>query len=450
MSNNKQPGSGAGLSRRQVIGTALGAAAAGFVPGRWAPTADAASAFDWKRYAGQQVRFIGLKSIVETFWRESLPDFEKQTGIKVVFEEFEQAQARQKLATELVARTGTVDTFRTTKMQDFQQYWRNGWYEVLDPYIADASKSHSELNMPDFFSGALDACKIDGKLIALPVTSGAQILMYRKDLLEEKGLKVPATMEDLEAAAKALHNPPNVYGVASRGQKSAAVSMFAAFLHNFGGDWMAGGRPSLHTPEAIAAYTYYGRLLRLSGPPGVVNMSHVELSPMFAQGKAAMFLDDLSHASIFEDEKKSRVVGKVGYAKFPAGPKRDQPTIYVYGMAMASQSKHKEATWYWIQWSSSAAVQARGMLKGVSGARASAWNSPEFQKTAKKDWLEAAQVTLQKGNDEWAPPVISVPEARDIVGLPITVAVEGGDVKAACEKATKSLEALARRDGVLK
>jgi multiple sugar transport system substrate-binding protein len=450
MSEHERLRGGKGLSRRQLIGTALGAAAAGLVPVGRATPAGGAQAFDWKRYAGQQVRFIGLKSIVEAFWRESLPDFEKQTGIKVAFEEFEQAQARQKLATELVARTGTLDTFRTTKMQDFQQYWRNGWYEVLDPYIADATKTHPELNMPDFFSGALDACKIDGKLIALPVTSGAQILMYRRDLLEEKGLKVPASMEDLEAAARALHNPPNVYGVASRGQKSAAVSMFAAFLHNFGADWMAGGKPSLQTPEALAAYTFYGRLLRQYGPPGVVNMSHVELSPMFAQGKAAMFLDDLSHASIFEDEKKSKVVGRVGYAKFPAGPKRDQPTIYVYGMAMSSQSKHKEATWYWIQWASGAVVQAQGMLKGVSGARASAWNSPEFQKTAKKDWLEAARTTLQKGNDEWAPPVISVPEARDIVGLPITVAIEGGDVKAACEKASKGLEALARRDGVLK
>jgi multiple sugar transport system substrate-binding protein len=179
-------------------------------------------------------------------------------------------------------------------------------------------------------------------------------------------------------------------------------------------------------------------------------MSHIELGPLFAQGKAAFYTDDMSGSVIFENEAKSKVVGKVGYAKFPAGPKRDQPTIYIYGVAMASQSKHKEATWYWLQWSSSKAAQTLAMVKGIAAARASAWNSPEVQKLAKKDWLEAGRVTLQKGNDEWAPPVISVPEARDIVGLPVTVAIEGGDVKAACEKANKSLEALARRDGVLK
>jgi multiple sugar transport system substrate-binding protein len=449
MGKQARPGTGRGLSRRQFVGGVVGAAAIGMGAGRGRPVA-AAAAFSWKRHAGEQIRFIGLKAILETFWRDSLPDFEKDTGIKVIFEDYEQAQSRQKIATELVARTGTIDTFRTTKMQDFAQYWRNGWFEVLDPYLADATKTDPNLNLPDFFSGALASCKIEGKLVALPVTSGAQILFYRKDLFEAKGVKIPKTMEEMEAAAKALHNPPDVYGFGSRGQKSAAVSMFATFLHNFGADWMAGGKPSLATPEAIAAYSYYGRILRQYGPPGVVNMSHVELGPMFGEGKLAMFADDLSLASIYEDDKRSKVAGKVGYAKMPAGPKRDTPTIYVYGMAMSSQSKHKDAVWYWIQWISSPAVQMRGMLKGVAGVRASAWKSPEFLKTAKKDWVEAAQVTLQQGNDEWAPPVISVPEARDIVGLPITVAVEGGDVKAACERANRNLEALARRDGVLR
>jgi hypothetical protein len=224
-----------------------------------------AQAFDWRRHAGERVRHVGLKGFVADLQAEFVPEFQSKTGINLAFENYEQAQARQKLATELVAGTATVDTFPTTKMQDFQQYWRNGWYEVLDPYLASASKTDPELQMSDFFPGALETCKIEGKLVALPFFSGAQILFYRKDLLDEKGVKVPTTLEELEAAAKALHNPPNVYGFVSRGQKSAAISMFAAYLHNFGADWMAGGKPSLTTPEAIAAYEYYGRILASTG-----------------------------------------------------------------------------------------------------------------------------------------------------------------------------------------
>jgi hypothetical protein len=131
------------------------------VAGGWGP---ATAAFNWKQHAGQQIRFIGLKAILETFWRDSLPDFEKDTGMKVIFEDYEQAQSRQKLATEMVAQTGTIDTFRTTKMQDFQQYWQNGWYEVLDPYLTTPARP-SGAEPSDFFAGP-GVLQDRGKLVA--------------------------------------------------------------------------------------------------------------------------------------------------------------------------------------------------------------------------------------------------------------------------------------------
>src|SRR5690606_16570919 len=131
--------------------------------------------------------------------------------------------------------------------------------------------------------------------------------------------------------------------------------------------------------------------------PGIQNMSHIELAPLFAEGKAAMFTDDPSQAALFEDPEKSKVVGKVGYIKFPAGPKRDTPTIYIYGMAMSSQSQNKEAAWLWMQYITSKEVQRRGMLKGTAGTRASAWEDPEFKATAPPDRLEASSVSLEIG-----------------------------------------------------
>jgi multiple sugar transport system substrate-binding protein len=93
--------------------------------------------------------------------------------------------------------------------------------------------------------------------------------------------------------------------------------------------------------------------------------------------------------------------------------------------------------------------QINAMAAGVAAGRKSGWEDPKALATAPKDWIDAAKWTFSQGDDEWAPPVISVPEARDIVGLPITVAIEGGDVKAACEKANNELAALAKRDGVV-
>jgi multiple sugar transport system substrate-binding protein len=178
-------------------------------------------------------------------------------------------------------------------------------------------------------------------------------------------------------------------------------------------------------------------------------MSHVELLPMFQQGKSAIYCDDLSFRGKFEDPKSSRVVGKVAYAKFPAGPKRSTPTIYVYGMAISSQAKRKNASWLWIQFLASKEIQVKALQQGISAGRKSSWDNPEAIGNAPKDWVDTAQWTFANGDDEWAPPVISVPEARDIAGSPITVAIEGGDVASAANRANKDLAALAKRDGVI-
>jgi multiple sugar transport system substrate-binding protein len=400
---------------------------------------------------GDKTSYIGLKSSPEEFWESLVPEFEKKTGISVKYEAFEQAQARQKIATELTAGMGSLNTFRTTRGQDFAQYGKNGWYEPLDSFINDPALVAPDFDLKDFFDGSLSACTLGGQVIALPVTNGGQFMFIRKDLLDKKGLDIPKTFEELEETAKALHDPPNVYGFTCRGQKSAAVSMFAAFLHNFGADYMGenGKTPSLDTPEAIAAYQYYGGLLKNYGPPGITNMSHVELLPMFQQGKSAIYCDDLSFRGKFEDPKSSRVVGKVAYAKFPAGPKRNTPTIYVYGMAISSQSQHKLASWLWIQFLASKEIQVKALKEGISAGRKSSWENPEAIGTAPRDWVDTAMWTFANGDDEWAPPVISVPEARDIAGSPITVAIEGGDVAAAAKQANKDLTALAKRDGVI-
>ena len=407
--------------------------------------------FSWKMAEGQEVAYLGLKSGPEDFWQELVPEFEELTGIATKFEAFEQAQARQKLATEFTAGTTNIDTFRTVRGQDFAQYSKNGWYEALDPYINDPAMVAPDFDLGDFFEGALNACTLDGTIIALPVLNGGQCMFVRRDLLDEKGLEIPTNFDELEAAAKALHNPPDVYGFVSRGQKSSAVSMFAAFLHNMGADWMGadGKTPSLNTPEAIAAYEFYGGLLRDYAPPGINNMANIELVPFFQQGQAAMYPDDVLFRNLFEDEESSKVVGNVAYAHFPAGPARDTPTIYVYGVAVSSQSDNKLPAWLWTQYLASKDVQIRGMARGIAAGRKSAWDDPEALATAPEDWIETCKWTFETGDDHWAPPVISVPEARDIVGTPITVAIEGGDVKAACERANEELAALAKRDGVI-
>ena len=48
---------------------------------------------------------------------------------------------------------------------------------------------------------------------------------------------------------------------------------------------------------------------------------------------------------------------------------------------------------------------------------------------------EALSQGLRVGNSAWNPPVVAVPEVRDAIGAAIVTSIQGGDVKAAVNKA---------------
>ncbi len=374
------------------------------------------------------------------------PEFETLTGVKIIREVYPEDQFRQKVTVELTAGTGTLDVFMSMVAQEGLKFYRAGWYEVLDPYLANATLTLPEYDAKDFQKAAWDAEFVEGKLVGLPIQAETEIVYYRKDLFEQAGLKPPATLNDLEAAAKQFHKPPERFGIVMRGKRAAATSVFSSFLHNFGGDWMQNGKPAINSPEAVQAFRFYGDLLRLYGPPGSTNNHWYEASAIFAQGKAAMYVDFDSLFSVVLDPEKSQVKGKVGFAPFPAGPKANLPSVPVWGIALSRQSKNKEASWFFLQWATTKEQVLKVLLKGVPGARQSAWDHPEFKKAdIPLDWVETHVQQMKIGSPNWNPPVVAVSEARDIIGQVIVTAIEGGDVKAAADKANAELEDLIRR-----
>ena len=63
-----------------------------------------------------------------------------------------------------------------------------------------------------FWKSGLDAMTVKGTLFGMPYFLNPRGMYYRKDLFEEAGLNAPQTFADVAAAAKALHNPPTMYG----------------------------------------------------------------------------------------------------------------------------------------------------------------------------------------------------------------------------------------------
>src|SRR5262249_50108431 len=165
-----------------------------------------------------------------------------------------------------------------------------------------------------------------------------------------------------------------------RGAPQAARGHLAAYLHARGSTWLGPNRePMFNNEDGVKALDLYGRLLRQYGPPGSENNHWYEASSIFSQGKSAMYTDSNALFPVIEDPQKSKVIGKVGYALFPRGPKGQYgSTVAVWGLAMPKTSQNQKAAWLFMQWATAKeqvlAVQSE---KGVLGARDSVWKDPK-------------------------------------------------------------------------
>ncbi|MCY4049056.1 MAG: extracellular solute-binding protein [Hyphomicrobiales bacterium] len=81
---------------------------------------------------------------------------------------------------------------------------------ILDTAAAD--EVVNDLGKGSFASGAVKMATSEGEIVSVPTDGWTQLVVYRADLFEEAGLNPPRTFADIEAAIKALHNPPERYG----------------------------------------------------------------------------------------------------------------------------------------------------------------------------------------------------------------------------------------------
>lgn len=181
----------------------------------------------------------------------------------------------------------------------------------------------SEYDIEDVFKSLRDGLSYDGKLYAVPFYGESSYLMYRKDLFEQKGLKMPdqPTYEDIAKFAAALTDKEHgFYGLALRGQPGWGENMATVdtMANSFGATWFdMDWHPTLDTSAWKNALSFYADLVKKYGPPGVTANGFNENLTLFSAGKAGMWIDATVAGGILENPKQSQVVGKVGYAPAP-------------------------------------------------------------------------------------------------------------------------------------
>jgi multiple sugar transport system substrate-binding protein len=373
--------------------------------------------------------------------RERIGEFEQLSGRRVVISTMTADQLSSTYNVKLNASAPDIDVMMYRPLQEQLLFARNGWLaDLTDLVTGDAAYDWTDVQ-----EGARERVTTEGRVFGVPIVTERPTLYYRRDLVPDGP---PATLDELVATAAHLHDPTSgLTGFAGRGQRNFAVSQFSSYLYSFGGDFIVDGRSGIAAPEALAAYEYYGGLLREYGPLGVTNMSLEQITPIFALGKAVFAMDADSVYTNFVDPKKSLVGDRTGFAPFPAGPAGSRPyNISAWGLAINAFSMRRDAAWEFLRWATSPATVLALQRAGVPGARTSAWQDPDAGAAFPADLAASMEAGTTTGVPRDRPDVVQVGRARDIVGRPMVAAILGEDVVAAARDASDEFDDFLVRD----
>ena len=214
------------------------------------------------------------------------------------------------------------------------------------------------------------------------------ILAYRKDIFDQYNIKVPTTLEEMAEAARLVKKNAGIPGIVARGTPTVA-SMGTGFISGLksytDGQWSEfDGKlnANLHDPRSVKYTETWINMVRESGPPNWANMQWYDAMEAFTAGQAGMIVDADFFAASYEDPKKSKVAGKVGYALIPAGPGgKTYSGLWTWALGINKATKNKEAAWLFVQW----ATAQRTLLNATIGyrnynpSRTSITNDPRVQ-----------------------------------------------------------------------
>ncbi len=316
--------------------------------------------------------------------------FTKETGIQVNTTILPENELRDKVTQDVATQGGQYDVV-TIGAYESSIWAGNGWLNEVDGYMEkDADFAGDDLLDPivKVLQGE------DGKLYSLPFYGESSFLMYRKDLFDKAGLKMPEqpTWKQVAGFAQKLDgSQKGLAGICLRGLPGwgEVFAPLTTVVNTFGGTWFTEDwQAQVNAPEFKAATKFYVDLVRNYGEDGAAQAGFTECLNMFGQGNAAMWYDATSAAGSLEDPKVSKVAGKVGYALAPVEKTDSSGWLWAWAWAMPKTTKKADAAWQFMSWASSKEYEQLvgeelGWARVPSGKRESTYQIPEYQKASK-------------------------------------------------------------------
>ncbi|MEM9476964.1 MAG: extracellular solute-binding protein [Pseudomonadota bacterium] len=381
-------------------------------------------------------------------------EFTEETGIEVEIDYLQYLKLRDRQLLEMSQPEGEYDVVSWVVMWK-GEYVNKGLLTPLSEMYTNTRLVDPDYDIDDIADAYLQNGGVvggekgylpgrSGALYGIPFGAETSILAYRKDILEEQGIEVPTTYDELSAAMTALHEA-GIPALTSRGATGHQVT--AAWLFHlapmggriFDGKW----NPIVNSPEAVRAAEFLRHVVK-TGPTGIPSYGFGDATTAFLQGDATFWLDSLKIAALSRDASRSKVDGKVGYALHPTDVRCGAETGG-FAMGIPANSQNKEAAFLFIQWMTSKAADRRIVELGGDPIRIS---TLEENPMGFDDYPVVAE-QLPCADPDWRPLIPEWNELNvDVLGQALTQVITTDDpVQPIMDEANEKIRAIMEREG---
>ena len=379
-----------------------------------------------------------------------LPDFEKETGIKVEFQKLVYSEMHDKLVTQL---TGNASYYNLLEV-DFLwagEFPEADWLADLKPFV-----DKTGFDLKPFIPSMMDLVGTHkGTLYMIPMYNYSMGLLYRTDLLQDaklkdaykaetgKDLALPTTLADYVALSKFMAAHAGVAGSAMQSQRGDPNSMeFSNYLFANGGHYLDDKRNVvLDSPEAINALTLYVDNIQHGAQKGALSATLDDTFRLMCDGKAwSMVTYWWMLPQVDNKDSCPNAAGKVALSVMPGG--HGESGGWGWAIPKNESPELQDAAWKFISWVQGKEMSVKRAMQGHAPTRSDTFEDAGV--LAKYPYYKQALEVVASG--ESFPILTYTAQYEDVLGRQLSLAGSGDATPAdAIKAAAKGLEDLMKK-----
>jgi multiple sugar transport system substrate-binding protein len=314
-----------------------------------------------------QIEFWGLGREGEVV-AELIPQFERESGIRVHIQQIPWTAAHEKILTAHVGNS----------LPDVSQVG-NSWMAELVTVGAIAPLSETLVPREDYFPGIWDTNVVDGTLYGIPWYVDTRVLFYRTDMIPtppRTWSEWLATMERLKRESRQAGFFPIILPTNEWPQPAVLALQRGATLVD------EAGHARFEEPQFIEGFAFYGSLFRRGYAPAVSNSQVANIYQQFGTGDFAMFISGPWDVGNLRTRLSAEQQQTWSTAPLPAPDGTPFPGVSLAGgssLVIAKTSRKQAGAQKLIQFLSRPDIQVRFWeLSNDLPARRSAWRAPKL------------------------------------------------------------------------